>query len=202
MKIIKYEKTSQDKYKIYLDNNKNITVHEDVILKNNLLYKKEIDLNLLNKIDKDNNYQELYIKCVKYISVRLRSKYEIKEYLERKNTELNIINEIISKLEKENLLNDERFAHAFTKDKLNFTTMGPYRIEQELKKHKIDPYIISNCIHEIDYDFLEQKINKQIEKLIKTNKKKPHLKNKIYQNLLSLGYSTDMILSNLNKYNF
>ena len=36
---IKYEKINQDKYKIYLDNRKTITIHEDVILKNKLLYK-------------------------------------------------------------------------------------------------------------------------------------------------------------------
>lgn len=202
MKIIKYEKTSEDKYKIYLDNSKTITLHEDVILKNKLLFKKEIDLELLNQLDEDNNYQNIYSKCVKYISIRLRSQNEIKEYLERKNIEPVTINKIIEKLLNEKLLNDEIFAKAFIKDKLNFTTMGPYRIELELKKHKIEQNIISNCMQNIDYDLVEQKINKQITKLMKSHKNKSNLKNKIYQNLLSLGYSNEMIIDNLNKYNF
>ena len=201
MKIIKYEKINQDKYKIYLDNQKTITIHEDVILKNKLLYKKEIDLDLLNKLDKENDNQDLYIKCVKYISIRLRSKSEIKEYLERKNVDSDLINKIITKLENEKLLDDVRFAKAFTKDKLNFTTMGPYKIEQELKKHKIEQNIISECIYEIDSDLLVQKIKKQIEKQIKSKKNKTNLKNKIYQNLYSLGYPNELILDNLNKYN-
>ena len=53
MKIIKYEKKGNNKYKIHLENNESINVYEDVIIKNNLLYKKELDRKLLEKIDDD-----------------------------------------------------------------------------------------------------------------------------------------------------
>ena len=42
MKILKFKKQSKDKYKLYLDNNSDITLYEDVIIKNNLLITKEI----------------------------------------------------------------------------------------------------------------------------------------------------------------
>jgi len=200
MKIIKYEKKADNKYQIYLENDKKITLHEDVILKNKLLFKKYIDTSLLETLLHENDNYDIYNKCVKYISVRLRSINEIKEYMQRKNIDSNLIEETIDKLIKNNLLNDERFTKAFIKDKLNFTTMGPYRIELELKKHHIDNSIINKYIHEIDYNFLEEKINKQINKLIKSGKNKPNLKTKIYNNLLQHGYSSEMILNNLNKY--
>ena len=78
MKIIKYEKKGNNTYKIYLENNQTINVYEDVILKNNLLYKKELDQTLLEKISNDNLYEDIYNKCVKYISIRLRSIQEKK----------------------------------------------------------------------------------------------------------------------------
>ncbi len=202
MKIIKYEKKGNNNYKIYLDNDKKIIINEDVILKHKLLYKKEIDEFLLEEILQDNNNYDIYNKCVKYIGVRLRSTNEIKEYMQRKNVDNNLIEETIEKLKKHKLLDDEIFTKAFIKDKLNFTTMGPYRIELELKKHKIDNNIIYKYINDIDYNLLEEKINKQITKLIKSNKNKPNLKNKIYNNLINLGYSSELILNNLNKYNF
>ena len=202
MKIIKYEKKGNNTYKIYLENNQTITVYEDVILKNNLLYKKEIDIELLEKISNDNLYEEIYNKCVKYISVRIRSIYEIKEYLRKKEIDTSLIEITIEKLLKNNLLNDEIFAKAFINDKLNFTTMGPYRIEQELKKHKIDQNIISKYLYNIDEEIIDNKINKQIIKLMKSNKKKQNVRNKIYMNLLSLGYSNEMILRNINNYDF
>ena len=202
MKIIKYEKKGNNTYKIYLENNQTINVYEDVILKNNLLYKKELDQTLLEKISNDNLYEDIYNKCVKYISIRLRSIQEIKEYLRKKEIDESLIEYTIDKLLKNNLLNDEKFTKAFINDKLNFTTMGPYRIEQELKKHKIDPNIIFEKLYNIDQDIIDNKINKQIIKLIKTNKKKQNIRNKIYMNLLSLGYSNEMILRNINNYDF
>ena len=202
MKIIKYEKKGNNTYKIYLENNTSINVYEDVILKYNLLYKKEIDSALLEKLDHDNTKYDIYNKCVKYISVRLRSIHEIEEYLKRKQTEDTLIETTIEKLQKKNLLDDESFTKAFVNDKLNFTTMGPYRIEQELKKHKIDSNIIYKYISNISDHTIDDKINKQITKLMKSSRKKQNLRNKIYTNLLTLGYSNEMILRNINNYDF
>ena len=207
MRIIKYEKKGNNTYKIHLENNQSINLYEDVIIKNNLLYKKEIGDDLLEKLDKDNSKEDIYNKCVKYISVRIRSIQEIKEYLKRKEIEPEIIDKTIDKLKKNNLLNDEQFAKAFIHDKINFTTMGPYKIEQELKKHKIDSNIISEYLYSIneeiiDDETIDNKINKQITKLMKSSRKKQNLRNKIYTNLLSLGYSNEMILRNMNNYEF
>ena len=49
---------------------------------------------------------------------------------------------------------------------------------------------------------INTKINKQIEKIMKTHKNKPNLKNRIYHSLINLGYDSESILNNLNKYNF
>jgi len=200
MKIIKYEKKGNNKYKVHLENNESINIYEDVIIKNNLLYKKEMDRELLEKIDNDNSQFDAYNKCVKYISVRIRSKHEIEEYLKKKEIEPSLIDETIDKLIKNNLLNDDIFTKAFVNDKIKFTTMGPYRIEQELKKHHIGSNIIYKYLNEIDDVTIDDKINKQINKLIKSSRKKQNLRNKIYMNLLSLGYSNEMILRNLNNY--
>lgn len=202
MKITKYEKKGNNQYKIYLENGQTINLYEDVIIKNNLLFKKEITSSLLEKLDIDNNKEDIYNKCVKYISVRIRSTHEIKEFLKRKEVEESLIEATINKLLNNNLLNDETFMKAFINDKLNFTTMGPYRIEQELKKHKIDSDLIYKYLSNIDDKIIDNKINKQITKLMKSSKKKENLRNKIYTNLLTLGYSNEMILRNINNYEF
>ena len=200
MKIIKYEKKSNGNYLVYLDNDTKVKLNEDVILKHKLLYKEEIDEFLLDEIITENNNYDIYNKCVNYIGVRLRSINEMREYMERKEVSDEVIEDTLNRLIKNKLLNDEIFTKAFIKDKLNFTTMGPYRIELELQKHKIDSHIITKYISEIDDKILYEKINKQINKLIKSNRNKANLKNKIYHNLLNLGYSSEFILENLNNY--
>ena len=204
MKIIKYKKGSNGKYKLFLEDGTTFDTYEDVILNNNLLYKKEIDNNLYNIIINDNMYEEAYNKSVSYIEVRLRSTNEIKVYLKNKKYSEEVIESTINRLLKNNILNDEVFTKAFINDKLNFTTMGPYKIELELKKHYIDTNIINTYINNIDDEILYEKIDKLITKFMKTNKKHKGfvLKNKIYNNLLNLGYKSSMILEILNNYEF
>lgn len=202
MKITKYVKKGNGNYCIILDDNTKITVNEEVILKYNLLYKKEITEDFLTKIITDNNKYDMYNKCIKYIGVRLRSTNEIREYLLRHQLSEEEIEKIIAKLMQNNLLNDSLFAKAFVNDKLNFTTMGPYRIAQELAKHKIDKNIISKYIDNIDSLVINNKIIKQINKMQKANKKNENIKNKIYNRLISLGYPSDAIINNLNQIDF
>lgn len=201
MKIERYEKKGNNNYLIYLSDGRKIKINEDVILKHKLLYKREIDESLLDEIIKDNNDYDIYNKCVKYIGVRLRSKYEMIDFMKKKRVREELIDETIDRLVKNKLIDDEVFTKAFINDKFKFTTMGPYRIIQELEKQHINNDIIYKYISTIDESMILEKMDKQILKLIKSNKNKPNLRNKIYNNLIGLGYSADMIISNINKYN-
>ena len=52
MKIDKYENLSKDKYRLFLDNGEVIDTYDDVILENNLLMKKDLDLKTYNRLFK------------------------------------------------------------------------------------------------------------------------------------------------------
>ncbi len=200
MKILKYEKKNGGKYKIYLEDGNSIMLFEDTIVKSNLLFKKEIDDKMLKDINDIDNVSSLYNKSIKYIGVRVRSEKEIRDYLRRSTNDNNIIDDIISKLKRNNLLNDREFARAFVNDKFKFSSMGPYRIRNELKNNLIDDIIIDECIYNISDDEIDTKICKFIDKNIKSSKKKNNFKNKIYNSLMMNGFSSEMILRNLNKY--
>lgn len=204
MKIEKYKKLTDNKYRVTLDNGTIIDTYEDVIVKNNLLYKKEIDLNLLKEIETDNEYQEAYNMALKYITVRLRSINEIEVYLKKKNIKQEVIEDTILRLKKSNFLNDEVFAKAFIKDKLNFTTMGKYKLIQELKKLKVEESIINTQIGAIEEEVWYERIDKLINKYLKSNKKHSEniLKNKIYIYLVNLGYDKSLVINSLNNYEF
>jgi len=200
MKIIKYEKKGNNKYRIYLDGNNKIDVYEDVIIKNNLLYKNELTEELIYKIDSENSKYDLYNKSVKYISVRIRSEKEIRDYLKRMTDDYELINEIIDKLYKNKLLDDEQFTRAFINDKFKFSSMGPYMIVSELKKHQISDEIIYKYLNKISNEEIMEKMVKQVNKIVKGNKNKDKLKNKIYTNLMRLGYYNEDIMKCLNNY--
>jgi len=204
MKIKKYKKISDGKYRLELDNGTILDVYEDVIIKNNLLYKKEVDIELLNEIEKDNEYQNAFNMSLKYITVRLRSINEIENYLKKKNIGQEVIDNTIEKLKKNNYLNDEIFTKAFIKDKINFTTMGKYKIINELKKLKVSDEIIYNLINEVNDDIWNERIDKLVNKYIKSKNKYSGnvLKNKLYIYLVNLGYDKSLVVNKLNYYDF
>ncbi len=190
MLITKIQKKGS-KYKIYLDNEV-IDTYDEIILKYNLLYKKELTDDLKEKIIKENNYYENYHKAMDFINKRLRSEYEVLNYLNK--IDCHDSTSIIEKLKSIGLINDEAFAKAYVNDKINLSLDGPDKIRNNLKKLKVDNDIIDKALSNIDENIILEHIKKLINKKIKSTKYTGYvLKNKITIYLINLGYSKYLI---------
>ena len=66
MIIKKFTKTKSGMYKLTLEDDSNINVHEEYILKNNLLLTKKIDNEDVKCVDKINNNFNAYDLAIKY----------------------------------------------------------------------------------------------------------------------------------------
>ena len=204
MKIEKYEYKKNNIYNVYLSNGEVLELEESVITKNELLLKKEIDNNLYIKLQRDNKISNLINISIKYINIRLRSIKEIENYLSKKEEDKEIIKEVINTLQSIGYLDDDKYTKAFIKDKLSFTTWGDYKIINELNRLGVSPTVIEDNISLLKSEEIEKRINKIIEKDIRTNKKYTgiKLKNKIYNHLLTSGYSKEKVISVINNYKF
>ena len=202
MKINKFKKIGSNKYKIYFDN-ESLIVYEDVILKYNLLYKKDIDNDLLIEINKENYKSSIYDVSIKYISVRMRSKKELEEYLKKKKYDQKDIEDTIKRLQSQDLLNDEKFAKSYINDKLYLTNYGLTKIKNDLLKLGVEEYIIDAIVNNIDLQVINDKLSKIIDKELKINSKLPtnKLNNKIINRCINLGYNYEDILNILNDKN-
>lgn len=194
MKIIKYKKVGSNKYKIYFDDS-NIILYEDVILKHNLLLKKEVDSELLVEINKDNYKASIYDIALKYIGIRMRSKKELKEYLIKKKFDSKDIDELIEKLEYQGHLNDDYFCKCYINDKINLTNNGIDKIKNDLIKLGIEESVIDEKLSSIDKSILNEKLKKIITKELRINSKLPigKLKNKVINRCINLGYKLNDI---------
>ena len=203
MKINKFTKEKNGMYKLTLENDI-LLVHEDLILKYDLLLKKELTDSLREKIEEENLIYVAYNLSIKYLATRARSEKEIYEYLSKKEVDDKVIKECIQLLKKNNYINDELFAKAYINDKINLSNDGPYKIRRSLNELGIKDEIIDNNIKEFTYELEEEKVNKIIDKQIKINHNKSAyiLKNKIQNNLINLGYSTSIVNECLSKISF
>ena len=200
MKINKIKKLSSGKYKIELENKENITLYEDVLLEENILYKKEIDSELLNTLNIKNDYYKIYNKTLKYIMTKIRSEKEINEYLDKQNIEEKDKINIIDKLKKNNMLNDNNYYISYISDRIRLSNDGPDKIKNELLKHNIEENKIDNELSKYEED-IYNKLEKLINKKIKSNKDSEYfMKQKLTNYFVNLGYKKymiDDILSNI-----
>ena len=194
MRIEKIIKMKNNKYKINIDGQSIIT-YDNVILDNDILYKKNIDDNLYKKILIDTKFYDIYNKALKYSLKKRRSEKEIFEYLQKEDLSTYDLNNIINKLKKINLINDTDYCRAFINDKINFSNDGINKIKTDLLKQNISIDIINKEIINIDKELLYDKLNKIINKKINLNKNKANLvlKKKILNDMINLGYDYDDI---------
>lgn len=196
MKIKKIKKLN-NKYLITLEDNIEIITYDEVILKNNILYKKEITEEQLNKIKEENEYYETYNNILKLIKTKLRSEYEIREYIKKNNINKKTEENIIKKLKETKLINDEIYVRAYIHDKISFSNDGPNKIKKDLLNKQIKEETIENELQKPYNKKLQEKLEKLVLKKIKTNKKYSNnmIKQKIINYFMNLGYEKNDIIN-------
>lgn len=199
MKITKFKKVSNDKYKVFLKNDEVITLFEDVIINNDLLITKEILEEEKESILKENNNYDAYNLALKYLSIKMRSKKEVVEYLEKKDISKDNIKGIIERLEKNNFINDRKYTEAYIKDQINLSNNGPYKIKNNLINLGIKENVIDELLSDIDGNIIKEKLIKLINKQLNIKKgSKNMLKIKLVNYFTNLGYDKVLVLDILN----
>ena len=204
MKVIKYKKLANSRYKVYLEDNHELLLYEDVILKYNLLIRKDIDEKLIIEMDKYNQECDVYYVALNSIKNRFRSVYELRGILIKKEYPIDLIDKAISKLLEQGYLNDRSYCKSFINNQMITTNNGPYKIIRELNEKKVDSTIIDEEILVFSSEEQIPRIKKLIEKGIKSNHNRGGvvLKQKIYNDLKNLGYDISLINNIISTYDF
>lgn len=200
MQVNKFTKSRNGMYIVTLEDKTKLTIHENLILKYDLLITKNISDDLKEKILEENKEYEIYEVALSYINKKLRSSKELRKYLVKKEYPTDLIDNIIEQLYKEGYLNDKIYANSLIHDRIILSMDGPNKIRKELENNGIDSSIIEESILEYTKDLELERIEKIVNKQIKLNKNKGSnlLKKKINMYLINLGYSYDLINSVLN----
>lgn len=203
MQINKFKKVGKSKYKIIFDNSE-IILYEDIILKYDLLIKKNIDVDTLDQIIEENKYYEAYHMSLNYIEIKMRNQKEIIKYLSQKGFKDNEIEYAVNKLNELNLLNSSMYIHSFINDKINLTNEGPFKIKKQLLELDFNETDIDEYLNTFEEEIWDEKIKKIIEKKKNLMKSKSYYMfiNKIKNDLYSMGYSNEQIEKHLLNINY
>ena len=196
MKIQKYEKKKNGMYQVFFDNDYDVDLHEEIILKYGLLIKKEATQKEIDIMLEENKKYIAYNLSIKFLAKKMRSIKETKDHLYKNNFDKETVNYVIDLLLKEKYLDDNLYSKAYINDKILLTNDGPNKIKNKLIELGINKEIIENNIEIFTDDTQKEKIKKIADKQIAINKNKSAyvLKNKISDYLYNLGYDKPLIL--------
>lgn len=199
MKILKYKKSKGNKYKIITDD-KEYNLYDDIIIKHELLLKKEIDDKVFAKVLEENNLYKAYYAGLKAISTKLRTEKEIASILRKKDFNSKEIEYAVNRLEKEGYLKHEVYIEAFIHDMINLNLVGETKILDMLLKQGFREEEVKVFLDKIDEKIYRDKIDKYIKKKLKSNKKSSfEFKRKIGAELINKGFNKEDILASLEK---
>jgi len=197
MKILKYKKFKNNEYKIITDKEE-YKLYDDIIIKYELLLKKEINTKEFNNIIQENNLLKAYYESLKAINTKMRTVKEIEIILKRKNYNNNEIEYAIKRLQKEKYINNKIYIEAYIHDMLTLYIVGEQKILNDLIKLGLKESEILPFLNNIDKAIYIEKIKKYIDKKIKTNKKSINEFNKKTLNeLINKGFYKEDILNYL-----
>ena len=148
MRVTKITKIGrEDKFAIFIDDVLKLFLSGQSILKYELSIGQEITEKEINNLNKLAAEDQIFLKALRYLSARIRSEGEIRQFLKRKGATLDQQKSIISRLKKIDLINDERFSEAFIHDHLLVTPSSKRKIAYELKKKQIAKEIIDSSLN-------------------------------------------------------
>lgn len=152
MKItdIKQQKKRSDRYSVYIDGEYSFGLSENDLAYLRLHKGQEFTPHQLEEIQQASVIGKAYDKALNYISIRPRSQQEITRYLQRKQYQPETIQEVITKLKKLELVDDEAFAYKWVEWRQSTTPRSRRRLQAELTQKGIERAIIDEVLGGID----------------------------------------------------
>ncbi len=184
-------------YELTEEKGNTFLLFDETILKYRISKEKEISSAELKEIKKYDELMKIYLAEVKSVKRKLKSSYEIKKkYNSLKEDEKDLL---LTKLTKAGYVNDELYITSFVNDQVNLTKNGPSKIKRKLIELGFEEENINIYLKKIPEEIWIKKLRKVIAIKSKSNKKYSEkvLYNKIKLYLISLGYNSTLIESNL-----
>lgn len=187
---IKQQVKRVDRYSIYLDGKYSFSLGEHELLRLGLHSGKELTEEELATYQDESAFGKWFDKTLNLLSFRLRSEWELRDYLRRKDCPPELMDRILNKLSINGYVNDEQFAKRWVENRRLMKATSRRRLSQELRQKRISSDIIDTVLAEDREEIDEQEVLRQL-----VEKKRPRYPDqlKLMQYLARQGYSYDDI---------
>lgn len=154
---------------IYLDGKFAFPLDADNFLKAGLKIGQRLSEKEIKRLRDEDVKGKLYDKVLKFLSYRPRSEKEIRDYLEKKGGNTEVIKKITRKLKRQKLVDDAAFAAWWIEQRLTFRPRGKKALRMELTQKGINRELAEEVINQmVDELALAEKV---VQKKVKAYRK-------------------------------
>lgn len=159
-----------DRYNVYLDGSYKFPVSANTVLAAGLHVGLEISEDELLKVQETAEIGNAHDKALNYLDLRRRSTKEIRDYLWRKEVEPEVTQQVIDRLTKTGLLDDEEFARAWVRDRLLLKPKSKRALSAELFAKGISREVSDRVLSELDGDDELSALKDSLERKLRQSK--------------------------------
>ncbi len=166
MKITKITQQAklQSRYSIYVDGQYSFSLSESGLLDSKLIQGQTLSPAELKSWKQRSAEDKISGNALRYAAMRLRSIWEMEQYLRRKKVSPALAEIILNKLINLKLLNDLSFAQAWIANRRLLRPTSKRKLQQELRAKHVSDEVITQAINDdetSELDVLRQMVNKK-----------------------------------------
>jgi len=198
-KIVKIttQKNNKERFNVYVDRGTAdgedyfFSLDQDVLIEFRLKKGNTYTEEELKEILYKDKIKKAYQLALKFLTSRMKSEKEMREYLLSKSYEEEIVSIVINKLKEHQYINDLEFAKAFVRSRMNQQVKGPLLIRQELQQKGVSEEYINEGLKEYPEEKQFEIASQFAQKFAKQKKGLTEYqgRQKIGQTLLSKGFT-------------
>jgi len=148
MKItsIKQQVKRAGRYSIFVDDKYVFSLSETALLESQLASGQELTAGQVRQFKQLSGEDRLYNQTLRYVAMRLRSRWEIEQYLGRKKASPPLVEQILNKLSIVGMVDDSKFAEAYVSTRRLLRPAPRRKMIAELRAKRVPGEIIERAV--------------------------------------------------------
>ena len=138
--------TNPDRINVFADDQFLMGVNALIVLQLGLKVGQELSPAQLDQLRSEEALQRAVDRALNYLSFRPRSQEEVRRYLRRKETPVELIGSVMERLERLDLVNDRAFASFWIASREQFSPRGSHALKNELRMKGVEREVTDELV--------------------------------------------------------
>jgi regulatory protein len=193
---LEIQKKNKKRVSVYLDDSYAFSV--GLIAAAALFTGQELDERRIEELKETDEHERAYLDAIRFLGYRARSIAETKHYLKGRKFSSSTISLTVTRLSRENYLNDLDFSAQWIENRRRLNPKGGWALRQELKDKGVDDHVIDGLLSSYNENVAAfSAVEKKIDQWKSLDP--DQVRQKIYTYLSQRGFSYETTLDVITK---